>query len=78
MVTWPLAVYSSILLSEQSPLLVCLCVRVCNETVCFLLCRGGWMLNKHPLVSGCRANIDLSVLQHIAGQIKHSSNSESW
>lgn len=33
------------------------------------------MVNKHPLVSGCRANIDLSVLQHVAGQIKHSC---SW
>lgn len=35
------------------------------------------MVNKYSLVSGCRANIYLSVLQHVTGQIKHSSNSQN-
>lgn len=62
--TWTLAVDCSILLSEQSPLLVCLCICVCNETVCFLLCRGGgrwtnilWCLDAEPILTWVFCNI---------------------
>lgn len=62
--TWTLAVNCSIVLSEQSPLLVCLCVCECNETVCFLLCRGGgwwtnilWCLDAEPILTWVFCNI---------------------
>lgn len=51
---------------------VCMCVQCL-----FSIVEGRWMVNKYPLVTGCTANIYLSVLQHVAGQIKHSSNSQS-
>lgn len=63
-VTWTLAVDCSILLSEQSPLLVFHCICVCNETVCFLLCRGGgrwtnilWCLDAEPILTWVFCNI---------------------
>lgn len=64
-VTWTLAVQTvSILLSEQSPLFVGLCVSVCNETVCILLCREGgwwtnilWCLDAEPILTWVFCNI---------------------